>query len=636
MLILHKSKIKAKQPKSLAQQRQRMIGKIAESASAEEAMSRLSAYFSLAPPPTTEPILPLLFRLHGRPYTLAKHYVFEPLFATMMPDWSILLTGRQSGKTQQLAGSSCLRSITLPGFRQMYVTPYFNQIRRFSHDYVKPLIEYSPYRSMFLRPGLQQNVLQRTLTNGSSMLFGYASRDVGSLRGASVDAIGADEIQDFDPDVLSVLCEASSASPWDVLWLSGTSKKIDGPDQLWWRKSSQAEWHIPCRHCSTNGLTTWNIPSVHHHALDMIGPPRIDISPEAPGIVCHKCKKPVLPNDGMFVHAYPERVNSEPDANGRRPPCTPGWHVPQIIMPSRCEDERKWSTIVRKFEGRQSYGFGAFCNEVLGEAWDSSSHLINSLQLQRTATLDIENKPTELSAAIIDLAMMYPFRAIGIDWGGGGVLEESWTAVALLGYLPGRHIDLLWGRKLYTPNDYAREASSIMRIINAFKPHLIAHDFNGKGDMREQRLIDEGMDEKRLMGMGYVQAGSRAICKFVPPTPLQPRSHYTVDKARSLQMTTEALKSCYLRTFKYDYLNEDQAGLLHDFTHLVEAETVGRGGRAIYKIIREVGHSDDFAQAVNYGCTAIWHAHNSWPRFSEETDRYQSDFEDDWSDADLV
>ena len=33
----------------------------------------------------------------------------------------------------------------------------------------------------------------------------------------------------------------------------------------------------------------------------------------------------------------------------------------------------------------------------------------------------------------------------------------------------------------------------------------------------------------------------------------------------------------------------------------------------IYKVGRQPGFPDDFAHAVNYGCCALWNAHDAWP-----------------------
>ena len=103
------------------------------------------------------------------------------------------------------------------------------------------------------------------------------------------------------------------------------------------------------------------------------------------------------------------------------------------------------------------------------------------------------------------------------------------------------------------------------------------------------------------------------MMRFIPASDAHPRHHYKVDKARSLVLTCSQIKAGKLLFFDYDYKGEDQSGLLHDFLALVEDKLDSRMGRDIYTIIRQQNMSDDFAQAVNFGCCALWHMTQSFP-----------------------
>ena len=56
---------------------------------------------------------------------------------------------------------------------------------------------------------------------------------------------------------------------------------------------------------------------------------------------------------------------------------------------------------------------------------------------------------------------------------------------------------------------------------------------------------------------------------------------------------------------------------MHDFLALVEEKTETRMAGDIYTIVRNQMLSDDYAQAVNIGCCALWHINQSWPNFAQ-------------------
>ena len=58
-------------------------------------------------------------------------------------------------------------------------------------------------------------------------------------------------------------------------------------------------------------------------------------------------------------------------------------------------------------------------------------------------------------------------------------------------------------------------------------------------------------------------------------------------------------------------------GVISDFLALVENKADSRTGSDIYTITRNTLLTDDFAQAVNIGCAALWHINDAWPNFAE-------------------
>jgi hypothetical protein len=550
---------------------------------------------------TLEPLLPLCLTLQGKPYELSDHFPFSPVFRTSMPTTLVLKTGRQVSKSTSLASHGVMLSNCVPYFRTLYITPLYEQIRRFSNNYVRPFIDRSPIKPLWSGTNTENSVLQRSFKNLSVMLFSFALLDADRVRGISADKVAIDEVQDMDPDHIPIIRETMSHSDFGLMQLTGTPKSLDNLLEGLWRRSSQAEWFIPCFSCGT-----WNIPSMEFHIDRMIGPYHDSISEACPGTICYKCRKPIFPRHGHWVHRYPQRRWK-----------MAGYHVPQIIMPLHYGRPDKWSELLAKQQGWGNTSKAMFYNEVLGESVDSGQKLVAETELRAAACLPWANNPNNPDRQMMEQLQHYPMRVLAVDWGGGGEEGVSFTALALLGFSPSGHIDLLWGKRLVVSQEHLREASEVMHWVRAFRCHLVAHDYTGAGVVRETVMVQAGFDLERVMPIQYVRAASANLMRYVPATPLHNRAHYRLDKTRSLLYTFQALKLKLLRTFRYDYQSDENPGLLSDFLALVEEKTESRLAGDIYTITRNPILTDDFAQAVNIGCAAIWHANNAWPNYAE-------------------
>jgi hypothetical protein len=65
--------------------------------------------------------------------------------------------------------------------------------------------------------------------------------------------------------------------------------------------------------------------------------------------------------------------------------------------------------------------------------------------------------------------------------------------------------------------------------------------------------------------------------------------------------------------------------LMDDFLALVENKIPSAHGSDVYTIQRNPLLSDDFAQAVNIGCCALWHMNSAWPNFSHLEAKWRND-----------
>jgi hypothetical protein len=103
---------------------------------------------------------------------------------------------------------------------------------------------------------------------------------------------------------------------------------------------------------------------------------------------------------------------------------------------------------------------------------------------------------------------------------------------------------------------------------------------------------------------------------FKPPTKLNPRSYFQVDKARSLLLTCNQIKTDRMRFFRWDYVDAEETGCIYDFLALVDEKVDSRTGKDIYTIIRDPNMRDDFAQAVNIGACTLWQMTDRWPNIA--------------------
>lgn len=414
------------------------------------------------------------------------------------------------------------------------------------------------------------------------------------------NGIAGTNCQDMDPDHFPIMRECMSHSDYALTQFAGTPKSLDNPLEGLWQKSSQAEWHIPCYSCGK-----WNIPSREFHVDKMIGPVHEGISENCPGTICYNCRRPVFPRHGRWVHRFPDR----------RARMT-GYHVPQIIMPLHYGRPDKWGELCAKRDGWANTSQAVFCNEVLGESVDAGQRLISETELRAAATLPWTNKPDDPDPEMLKRLPFYKQRVLAVDWGGGGEDGVSFTALALLGLTPSNEIHVLWGKRLVLSQEHLREAVEIKHWMNRFSCDLLVHDYTGAGIVRETVLVQAGLPLEKVMPVQYVRAAAANLIKYVPASVLHNRDHYRLDKTRSLLYAFQAIKTKLVKTFKYDYVSSENAGLMSDFLALVEDKRESRLSSDIYTITRNPLLTDDFAQAVNIGCSAIWHSNSCWPDFA--------------------
>jgi len=574
----------------------------------EDALAKVSALAEAGKLPTLELILPGILSMQGKPFTLDEHFHFATLFRMWRPQKMVLCTGRQLGKSTSLAADGVTLSAIIPYFSTLYITPFFEQIQRFSTLSVQPFIFESPIRHLLIGSNTVQRVLQRVFKNGSRMMFSFATTDAGRTRGLSVKRCSFDEVDDIDHDVLPVILETMSADKKYMLeQYAGTPKATDGTLPRLLSRSSHAEWFIPCQHCTTGGKPTWNIPSTEYHLDKMVenGIPRIeqgDISLKKPGLCCYKCANPVYPWLGHWEHRRPaERLNFA------------GYHIPQPITPLHYGYTKKWAAIIGK---RNRYTPAKLWNEVYGEAKDEGQKLVSQTELQKVAVLPWKNNPDNPDPALMGRLGDYILKVLAIDWGGGGEDGLSTTALSVLGLLPNGQIHVLWGKRMLGVAHVA-EARRCLWAFQHFKCDYIIHDYGGGGVQRETFLRHAGVPADRIRPVAYAPLASQDLVVHKEPTEHHRRAYWQMDKTRSLQMSVASIQLERTLFFQWDRMSDDEPGLIADFLRLVEHRSkIESMAGPMYRIRGDGKGPDDFAQSVNIGTIGLWELSQVYPNFA--------------------
>ena len=557
-------------------------------------------------------LLPLILNLNGEPYKLLDHVPFESVFGTHLPSEILLKASRQVGKSVSMAARGLVISMAIPHFSTLFVTPLYEQVRRFSTNYIRPFIEQSPMKATWIGTSTENSVLQRNFKNFSKMTFSFALASADRVRGVSSHSVNVDECQDIDPSLLPIIKESMSASKWRLSMYTGTPKTLDNTIEGLWQSSSQAEWCVPCDNCKK-----LNVPRIGMDLEKMIGPLRDDISAHKPAVICASCRLSIQPRQGRWIHKFKERRFD-----------FPGYHIPQIIMPIHYSSHKRWGELLAKQQGCGNYTMPQFYNEVLGESYDVGAKLLTKTDLENASVLPWENEPLYGAKAIAH-KNAYILRVLGVDWGGGGEVKKgvdkkktenitlSFTCCAVLGLRGDGRIDIIYGRRLLTPHDHMEEARQLMRIYQMFDCQLFAHDYNGAGSLRETIAIQAGVPINRVVPIVYTRSAWQNIMTFHQSDDHHSRKFWLVDKARSLQLLCQCIKMVHMRLFKHDYVSEENRGLQHDFLSLMENKVETARGPDVYMIQRNPHFPDDFAHAVNFAACSIWNETKVWPNIAE-------------------
>ena len=535
-----------------------------------------------------------LLRINGKPFTLAKHRFFEPMFYSDLPPRLLLVCGRQVGKSSNMAAQGVLQAAALDRFKILFLAPQFEQIRRFSHQYIKQFVQESFIKDVITDRHSMDSVLQKTFKNKSELFFSFALMSVERVRGLAVDAIRIDEIQDLQPDFLDIIRECMSASTRRSEMYTGTSKTVDNIIEQLRLQSSQAEWFMKCEYCNH-----WNIPTVEGSGpglgvVDMLQPE---------GLGCAKCKRLLNPEKGLWVHKFPERISF-----------FPSYHVPQVIAPVHYANEKNWKALLYK---KEEMAPASFINEILGEACDEGQRLVTKGELEAASVL---NKNTLQEA--VRVRPKYTDVMLGVDWGGKGERLQSFTAVAAIGTCVNTNkLEVFYAKIFPALLDPVLETKEVVGLFHTLKASGISHDTAVAGEIRRSIMRDVGLTDQNLFNCRYSPGMvSKSFIEFRPANDVNPTNYYNLDRNRVLASVCLAIKGGDILFPDYESMgNEAGKNIMDHFLAIYEETTETAGGREHKFIKRNPGMPDDFLHACGFACATMWSRYpHTMPRFETQ------------------
>jgi hypothetical protein len=265
--------------------------------------------------------------------------------------------------------------------------------------------------------------------------------------------------------------------------------------------------------------------------------------------------------------------------------------------------------LLSKRDGGSNYTEAKFLNEVLGESCDVGTKLVTLTDIKQASTL---NKNEEREA--LKQVGKYAYRSMGVDWGGGGEEEISYTALCIVGRNPRNgKMECIYAKRLHAGFSHVEEAREIMRLFKAFQCHYFCHDYGGSGSVREALMVQSGFPLEKILPFMYVRATIRKMVEAKRPGGFSQRAYYTIDKARSLVLQAQSLKTQAILLPEY----ASSKDITHDLLALIEDKSSRPSAADVFLITRNAKMPDDFAHALNFACVGIWHIHNCYPDLSK-------------------
>lgn len=504
-------------------------------------------------------LLPFLFKIRGEPYSLKNHVQLKEFFDNVYTRNTILLCGRQVGKSLSLSRSEILDCITTPQLQLLYVAPLQSQAQRYSTLYVKEAIQSCPFALKLQEKSLEgvlsdskimKAVGHQSFANGAGLQLMYAKTSPDRARGIMADRIDFDEVQDQLFDSVPIISQSLKASKYGIRKFTGTAKTLDNTIERLWQQSSKREWIMRCPHCGYD-----NIPTKDGGIANM---------PQPDGMHCvnPRCRGKLDVRQGRWIAFAPERDNQ-----------FRGFHIPQVVLPFMVEHEVNWNLI---WNDIQKLPESLVMQEVFGISESSGTRIIDETHIRQQSTL-----PT--MTVLSENLDRYVMTLSGIDW--GGAEENSFTVHVIIGIRVDGRVDVLYAQR-YHAFDPDRMFLNIAKAHFKYKCQIAAADY-GLGFQNNLILMNRfGIN---VVQMNFVRQNTPLGFKKTN----RGDDRWTIDKTSGLRAMFMAIK--YGRIYFPPYLEFEPytADLLSPYEHIIDTS-----GITTVVYLRDPARPDDFAMAL--------------------------------------
>jgi len=392
----------------------------------------------------------------------------------------LLLTSRQTEKSTTVGNKILANCGMNPGFESLFVSPSAMQTKVFSSARLHDIIDISPLVKSLTHKELTMNILEKVFVNRSKIYLRYAFLNADRIRGLSVNAIFADEIQDLLQETMPVIEETASHRQNPVYVYSGTPKSFDNTIEHYWSKAStQSEWCIPCEHHGTpNKPSTWHWNILGPNNLGKTGP------------VCDRCGNPLNPE-----HPMAQWVEMNPGAEFE------GFRICRLMVPWYFKSQDKWKEILL---ARERYNMAQFMNEVLAISYDSGVKPISRAEVIRACDSNY-HMDEDAVAALGTSHTLYG----GVDWGTGE--SASYSLFTVGGYVRGDSgFQVVYSQRFDGPlADPELQVAEISRLVRKFRLKYLGCDY-GMGFMQNKKLIST-FGPKRVHQFQYAPRAPRKL-----------------------------------------------------------------------------------------------------------------------------
>lgn len=513
--------------------------------------------------------LPYLFRVKGEPFSLTGREQFSVLFDNEIARETIVMSGRQLGKSMSLSRSEILNLLTVPNLQLLYVAPLQEQSRRYSDLYINEAIQSCPM-ALDLQRSEMAGVLSdakiikatghQSFANGSGIQLTYAKSSADRVRGVTSDICDFDEVQDQSGEAIPIIQESMTSSAYGCSRYTGTAKVVENLIEAKWQKSSMCEWIMKCQGCGY-----YNIPNMDGNVLGMI---------KGDGMHCLHCGKKLDVSVGQWVAAYPDRMKS-----------FRGYHIPQVVCPFIVNNKNNWDKLLHKLLNGV---LATFIQENLGISWSVGQRLLTRQHIQRQCVL-----PTTkwLQEEIKRNPARYSFIVAGIDWGGAEL--SSFTVITVIGIRPNGRIDVLWARRYrgFDPDEQMTDIAHVCRFYGVTACFCDA----GMG-------LDKNQILAKRFGLPIVQMQYTRQLKLFGKNRSTGRTNvvqcWTIDKVMALDVLFLAIRNRRIFFPKEEVFRSTFCpDLLSPYESTTEV-----GGLTHRLYLRSESQPDDFCHALCFAC----------------------------------